>query len=131
MAHRAAARVCFRGREAQDTSPPEEREERPTGLPSAVDWKFTFDAGCEFYGKLSVVGERTYANGPPLVGNAEYSFLLEDLYVGWRSGKASGADENVLDFTVGRAPYTIGHRYLVWDGTAEGGSRRGYCSNVA
>lgn len=131
MAHRAAARVCFRGREGAGHVASRRTRGAPTGLPSAVDWKFTFGAGCEFYGKLSVVGERTYANGPPLVGNAEYSFLLEDLYVGWRSGKASGADENVLDFTVGRAPYTIGHRYLVWDGTAEGGSRRGYCSNVA
>jgi hypothetical protein len=58
------------------------------------------------------------------------SFLPEDLYVGWRSGKAIGADENVLDFSVGRMPYTIGHGYLVWDGTAEGGSRGGYWSNA-
>src|SRR3954464_6740453 len=30
----------------------------------------------------------------------------------------------------GRAPYTIGHGFLVFDGGAEGGTRGGYWSNV-
>ena len=160
---------------AQDTAAATKSDdERTTGLPSQIEWKFNFDAGwgvfgfgnslyqdpkehvpqgygdhwfegymkpaitgtyglsnkSEFYGKLSGVGERTYADAPPLVGNAENSFLPEDLYVGWRSGKALGSSENVLDLTVGRLPYTIGHGYLVWDGTAEGGSRGGYWSNA-
>ena len=49
---------------------------------------------------------------------------------GWRSGKSVGSGENVLDFTVGRAPYTLGHGLLLWDGAAEGGSRGGYWSNA-
>lgn len=152
----------------------EKPEARPTGLPSAIDWKFNIDLGwggfgfgnslytdpkqgvpenygerwmegwgkpsiaatyrlqatSEFYGKLSVVGERTYASPPPLVGEEESSFLPEDLYIGWRSGKSLSLGENVLDFTVGRAPYTLGHGFLLWDGGAEGGSRGGYWSNA-
>jgi hypothetical protein len=85
----------------------------------------------EAYGKLSVVGERTYATPPPLVGLVESSFLPEDLAVGWRSGKAfEHLGENALEFTVGRAPYTLGHGFLLWDGAAEGGSRGGYWSNA-
>jgi hypothetical protein len=52
------------------------------------------------------------------------------LYLGWRSGSSLGTSENLLDFTVGRAPYTIGHGFLVWDGTGEGGSRGGFWSNA-
>ncbi len=150
-------------------------EERPTGLPSTINWKFNFDAAwgtfgfgnslyedpkegvpqpygdhwfegfvkpalsatytleskSEFYGKLSAVGERTYANAPPLVGRDESSFLPEDLYVGWRSGQAlERLGDNALDVTFGRAPYTLGHGFLLWDGAAEGGSRGGYWSNA-
>ena len=146
-----------------------------TGLPSAVDWKFNFDAGwgvfgfgnslyqdpkegvrqnygdnwmegfvkpavtgtwktqssSEFYGKLSAAGERTYATPPPLVGRDQSSFLPEDAYVGWRSGKAfERLGENALDITVGRAPYTLGKGFLIYDGAAEGGSRGGYWSNA-
>jgi len=160
---------------AQDAPAPDKPEERPTGLPSKVTWKFNFDAGwggfgfanslyqdpkegvrqdygdrwmegflkpaltatytlpssSEFYGKLSGTGERTYATPPPLVGRDESSFLPEDLYIGWRSGKAlEGLGENALDFTVGRAPFTLGHGFLLWDGAAEGGSRGGYWSNA-
>ena len=41
----------------------------------------------ELYGKLSVVGERTYSTPPGVVGPVESSFLPEDLSIGWRSGK--------------------------------------------
>jgi hypothetical protein len=34
-----------------------------------------------------------------------------------------------VDFTFGRAPYTTGHGFLLWDGTGEGGSRGGFWSN--
>jgi hypothetical protein len=85
----------------------------------------------ELYGKASVVGERTYANPPPLVGPVEASFGPEDLYIGWRSGKTyERLGENALDVTVGRSQYTVGHGFLLWDGAAEGGSRGGYWSNV-
>lgn len=84
----------------------------------------------ELYGKLSVVGERTYGAPPTLVGESASSFKQEDLYVGWRSGKSLGSSENLLDFTIGRAPYTIGHGFIVWDGTGEGGSRGGFWSNA-
>jgi len=84
----------------------------------------------ELYGKVSGVGERTYGAPPSLVGESASSFKQEDLYVGWRSGKALGSSENLLDFTVGRAPYTIRHGFLVWDGAGEGGSRGGFWSNA-
>lgn len=84
----------------------------------------------ELYGKVSGVGERTYGAPPSLVGESSSSFKQEDLYIGWRSGKSLGSTENLLDFTVGRAPYTIGHGFLVWDGAGEGGSRGGFWSNA-
>jgi alginate export protein len=84
----------------------------------------------EFYGKLSAVGERTYGPTPPLVGQSESSFKEEDVYLGWRSGTSLSSSENLLDFTVGRTPYTIGHGLLVWDGTGEGGSRGGFWTNA-
>jgi hypothetical protein len=159
---------------AQDTAAPKP-EERPTGLPSKISWKFNLDASwgsfgfgnslyldpkegirqnygdhwfegaakpaisgtytttssSEFYGKLSVVGERTYADPPPLVGVEESSFLPEDAYVGWRSGTSlKGLGENALDFSFGREQYTIGHGLLLWDGASEGGSRGGYWTNA-
>jgi hypothetical protein len=84
----------------------------------------------EIYGKVSVVGERTYASPPPVVGFEQSSFGPEDLHLGWRSGSGSRVGKNVFDFVIGRAPYRIGHGFLVWDGAGEGGSRGGYWSNA-
>jgi hypothetical protein len=84
----------------------------------------------ELYGTISAVGERTFAAPPSLVGESASSFKIEDLSLGWRSGKSLGTSENLLDFTVGRTPYTIGHGLLLWDGAGEGGSRGGYWSNA-
>jgi hypothetical protein len=84
----------------------------------------------ELYGKVSGVGERTYGAPPSLVGESASSFKQEDLYIGWRSGTSLSSSENLLDFTVGRAPYTIGHGFLVWDGAGEGGSRGGFWTNA-
>ena len=83
-----------------------------------------------FFGKVSVAGERTYAAPPPLVGSEASSFMIEDLYVGWRSGTAIGAGEDALELKFGRAPYTLGHGLLLWDGGGEGSSRGGYWSNI-
>jgi hypothetical protein len=84
----------------------------------------------ELYGQISAVGERTFAAPPTLVGEAASSFQVEDLALGWRSGKSLGSSENLLDFTVGRTQYKIGHGLLLWDGAGEGGSRGGYWSNA-
>jgi hypothetical protein len=160
---------------AQDAPKDKPDDPPPVGLPSAVSWKFNFDAGwggfgfgnslftdpkegvrenfgerwmegfmkpaiggtyklansSEVYGKVSAVGERTYATPPPRVGPVESSFLPEDLYIGWRSAARSEAPgDNAFDFNVGRAPFRIGHGFLIWDGAAEGGSRGGYWSNA-
>jgi hypothetical protein len=65
------------------------------------------------------------------VGLDQSSFLPEDLMIGWRSGAAfESIGENVLDMSIGRLPYTLGHGLLIWDGSAEGGSRGGYWSNA-
>jgi hypothetical protein len=84
----------------------------------------------ELYGKISAVGERTFAAPPSLVGESASSFQIEDLSLGWRSGKSLGGSENLLDFTVGRTQYKIGHGLLLWDGAGEGGSRGGFWSNA-
>ena len=82
------------------------------------------------YAAASVVGERTFSAPPPLVGTEAASFGPEDLYIGWRSGTTLGKKENILDLTVGRAVYRIGHGMMLWDGAAEGGSRGGFWSNA-
>ncbi len=84
----------------------------------------------EIYGKLSAVGERTYGSAPSLVGEDFSSFQVEDMYVGWRSGDTLSLGKDVVDFTVGRAPFQLGHGFLVYDGAAEGGSRGGYWTNA-
>ncbi len=84
----------------------------------------------ELYGKVSAVGERTFAAPPSVVGEDASSFKVEDLHLGWRSGTSMGISENALELTVGRAPYTIGHGLLVSDGAGEGGSRGGFWSNA-
>jgi hypothetical protein len=83
-----------------------------------------------FFGKISAVGERTYAAPPPLVGGEASSFMIEDLHVGWRSGTAISAGEDALELTFGRAQYKIGHGMVLWDGGGEGGSRGGFWSNA-
>jgi hypothetical protein len=84
----------------------------------------------ELYGKLSAVGERTYGSVPEPFGQDVSSFGPEDLYIGWRSGKSFGSGENVLDLSVGREQYQLGHGLLVYDGASEGGSRGGYWTNA-
>jgi len=151
------------------------QEERSTGLPSGIDWKFNFDAGwgtfgfanslynnpkdpgvqenlsdqwfegyvkpalsgsyrlassSEIYGKVSAVGERTYGSVPGAFGTDVSSFQAEDLSIGWRSGNSLTLGEDVLDVTVGRAPYHLGHGFLLYDGASEGGSRGGYWTNA-
>jgi hypothetical protein len=82
------------------------------------------------YGAASVVGERTFAAPPSAVGEDASSFQVEDLYIGWRSGKALSIGDDALDVQVGRMPYRIGRGFLIQDGGGEGGSRGGYWSNA-
>src|SRR5262244_3542170 len=85
----------------------------------------------EIYGKISAAGERTYGAPPSRVGESASSFQLDDLHLGWRSGKLLGdLGENAIDFKVGRAPFQLGHEFLIGDGAVEGGSRGGYWTNV-
>ncbi|HZF15921.1 MAG TPA: alginate export family protein [Steroidobacteraceae bacterium] len=97
----------------------------------ALSAAFTLANASQLYGKISAVGERTYGSAPSLVGSEESSFDVEDLSIGWRSGTSLGdLGENALDFTVGRTQYKLGHGMLLWDGSAEGGSRGGYWTNA-
>lgn len=80
--------------------------------------------------KFSVVGERTYAAPPPVVGSEASSFKVENLSLTWRSGREMSIGENALEVTLGRAQYTIGHGLLLWDGGGEGGTRGGFWSNA-
>ncbi len=91
---------------------------------------YTTDSSAQIYGKVSAAGERTDGGAPDVVGDDASSFEVEDLYIGWRSGNSMGDSENLLDFTVGRTRYRLGHGLLVWDGSSEGGSRGGYWTNA-
>jgi Alginate export len=95
----------------------------------ALTATFTSATSWQLYGKLSAVGERTYGAAPSVVGEDASSFKVEDLHLGWRSGEALGG-ENRLELTVGRAPFQLGHGFLLWDGAAEGGTRGGYWTNA-
>jgi hypothetical protein len=91
---------------------------------------YTFASSSQIYGKVSAAGERTYGSVPELFGEDVSSFWPDDLFIGWRSGTSLDMGENALDLVVGRAPYRLGHGFLLYDGTAEGGSRGGYWSNA-
>jgi Alginate export len=92
----------------------------------ALSGEYTTRKKAQIYAKASGVGVRTYSTPPALVGDDDSSFDVDDLYVGWRSGTSLSLGENVLDFRVGRLPYTIGNSLLIGDGAADGGTRGGY-----
>ena len=96
----------------------------------ALTGTWTAPNSSQLYGKLSAVGERTYGTPPGLVGESASSFKVEDLHLGWRSGTSLGQSENLLELTVGRARYQLGHGFLLYDGAAEGGNRGGYWTNA-
>jgi hypothetical protein len=94
----------------------------------AVSVDFPTDRGGAFFGKLSVVGSRTFSAPPTLVGESASALLAEDVYAGWRSGSLFKIGEDALQITLGRAPYKIGHGFLLSDGAGDGGARGGYWS---
>ena len=96
----------------------------------ALSAVFAQSSSSEFYGKISVVGERTYGSVPTAFGEDVSSFGPGDLYVGWRSGQALSIGENAIDVSVGRERYRLGHGFLLFDGASEGGSRGGYWTNA-
>lgn len=97
----------------------------------ALSGSYTLASAGELYGKVSVVGERTYGSVPADFGADVSSFGPEDLSFGWRSGKSiASLGDNAIDFVVGRTQYRLGHGFLLFDGAAEGGSRGGYWSNA-
>jgi Alginate export len=97
----------------------------------ALSGVFTLKSSSEIYGKVSGVGERTYAGSLEPYGPDVSSFGVDDLAIGWRSGtRFKKAGENAVDFSVGRVPYQLGQGMLLYDGAAEGGSRGGYWTNA-
>lgn len=82
------------------------------------------------FGKASAVGVRTFSAPPTLVGDDASSFDIEDAFVGWRSGTSIGNHEDLLEITIGRAPYELGHGMLLADGAGDGGSRGGFWSGA-
>ncbi len=64
----------------------------------ALSGTYAFASSSELYGKVSVVGERTYGSMPAEFGEDVSSFGPEDLFIGWRSGKSiERLGENALD----------------------------------
>jgi hypothetical protein len=82
------------------------------------------------FAKASAVGVRTFSAPPTLVGDDASSFDIEDAYLGWRSGDSLGGTDDLLQITLGRAPYHLGHGMLIWDGAGDGGSRGGFWSGA-
>jgi len=99
-------------------------------LKPALSGVYTTQSSAQFYGTISGVGERTYGAGSSIVGEEASSYQIEDFSFGWRSADKNAAGENILDFTVGRTRYRLGHGMLLWDGAAEGGTRGGYWTNA-
>lgn len=96
----------------------------------AVSAEYTTASSSQIYGKFSAVGARTFGAAPSLVGDDASSFDIEDAYIGWRSGNSlEGLGENALDFAIGRNQYKVGHGMILYDGSADGGSRGGYWTN--
>jgi len=96
----------------------------------ALSAKYTLPWTSEVYGSVSVVGERTYGSVPSAFGDDVSSFGPENLFIGWRSGQSLVIDENAVDVRIGRSEYQLGHGFLLYDGSAEGGSRGGYWTNA-
>ena len=96
----------------------------------ALTGVYTFPSSVQLFGKLSVVGERTYGSVPEQFGEDVSSFGPEEMNIGWRSGDALTLGENALEVVVGRAQYRLGHGFLIYDGAAEGGARGGYWTNA-
>ena len=93
----------------------------------ALSGAYTTGSSSQIYGMFSAVGTRTFGAAPDLVGNDESYFNIEDAYIGWRSGNSfEGLGENALDFTLGRTQYNLGQGMILYDGSADGGSRGGY-----
>ena len=99
-------------------------------LKPALWGTYTLASSSQFYGKISGVGEHTYGSVPSAFGQDVSSFQVEDLSIGWRSGKTLSVGENALDLSIGREQYKIGHGFLIYDGAAEGGTRGGYWTNA-
>lgn len=99
-------------------------------LKAGVSGAYTTQNSSQIYGKVSAVGERTFSAPPSLVGDDASSFDIEDAYIGWKSGKSLGLGEDVLDLSLGRERYRLGHGMLLYDGSSEGGSRGGYWTNA-
>jgi hypothetical protein len=99
-------------------------------IKAGIGAEYKMSDSSQVYGKITGVGERTWGGAPTLVGDDANSYELDDAYIGWRSGTSIGEGENVLDFTLGRTRYRLGHGMLLYDGASEGGSRGGYWTNA-
>ncbi len=84
----------------------------------------------ELYGKVSAVGERTYGSVPAAFGKTcRRSGPKTSTSAGDRASHSSSARTRWTS-QIGRAPFQLGHGFLVYDGAAEGGSRGGYWTNA-
>jgi hypothetical protein len=67
------------------------------------------------------------AGGSNLDDRRPHEILLEDAYLGWKSGDLfPSLGEDAIDLSVGSQPYQVGTGFLIWDGGTDGGSRGAY-----
>jgi Alginate export len=96
----------------------------------ALSGDFKLHNGSAVFAKGSVVGARTFSAPPSIVGESASGYHAEDLYIGWRSGTSLDLGEDAIQVTLGRAPYKLGHGFLIYDGSGDGGSRGGFWSGA-
>ena len=86
----------------------------------ALSAEYTTSSSSQIYGKFSAVGDaHLWRGADDWWATTLPRSTSRMLYIGWRSGNSLGdLGENVLDFTVGRTQYKLGHGMLLCDGSA-------------
>ena len=93
-----------------------------------IEGAFELGSNGLVYGRLSGVGGWTRvgldAAGSNLAPRRPGDFLLEDAYLGWRSGELfPSLGKDAIDLSLGAQDYQVGTGFLWWDGSTSGGKR--------
>ena len=99
----------------------------------ALTATYTSPRSWQVYGKVSVVGERTYGADPTVLRDGRLFVRRRGprgrMAIGRRPRRRIWG-RTFSSSPSGRAPYELGHGFLIWDGAAEGGTRGGYWTNA-
>jgi len=80
----------------------------------------------QLYGEFSYIYAQTWGTDPlGYKGNIDRG-LIEQAYIGWRSGKMFDYKENLIDISAGFQDYKIGHGFMIWNSGASGDIQPSY-----